>query len=226
MVRPWSWARRWRAWFSNLGRDEICASGGKSELPPLKSFPGYATIILVARQQTLTLPAVSSPAITENGFRIPERQIPEKSITFDTEIAGALIEAARQTAESAYAPYSNFRVGAAVVMADDSRSAIFSGCNVENASYGATVCAERNAIFSAAATGFRRIGMLALSTIDSLDAALEGRSPCGVCRQVIGEFADENTLILIDTAASEVIGDLLDIDRLLPWRFALSVRSE
>lgn len=176
-------------------------------------------------QQTITLPAVTRSAITENGFRIPGRGIPEKSITLDAALAVELIHASRNAAESAYAPYSNFRVGAAVVMADDSRSAIFSGCNVENASYGATVCAERNAIFSAAAAGYRRIEMLALSTIDSLNGPLEGRSPCGVCRQVIGEFADQETLILIDTGEDEVIGDVLDLDRLLPYRFALNTEG-
>lgn len=173
-------------------------------------------------QETIIFPAVSRPSVlTDGGFRIPGRAIPEKVIAFDRERANALLDAARKAAEGAYAPYSNFRVGAAVIMADDVSGYGFTGCNVENASYGATACAERNAIFAATAAGFRWIAMLALSTIDSLNSPLEERSPCGVCRQVISEFADEDSLFLIDTAEEQVLADFLEIDRLLPHRFVL-----
>ncbi|NNE93740.1 MAG: cytidine deaminase [Verrucomicrobiales bacterium] len=130
-----------------------------------------------------------------------------------------LIAAAREAAGRAYAPYSKFRVGAAVKMAED--ETVFSGCNIENASYGGTVCAERTAIFAAVATGLRKIETLALTVLDAPeDAELKDRSPCGICRQVIREFADDDlTRILIDRGNDS--WDLLTIEELLPHGFRL-----
>jgi cytidine deaminase len=147
--------------------------------------------------------------------------IPEKTITLELSLLTRLKNAARSAAAAAFAPYSNFHVGAAVVMADDPDGEIFTGCNVENASYGATLCAERNAITTAAARGFRIIRCLAVSTVDSLAAPLPGRSPCGLCRQVIRGFADDSTVVLIDTAEDGKLGDTLDVERLLPFGFRL-----
>ena len=89
---------------------------------------------------------------------------------------------AYQTSKNAYCPYSHFPVGAAVE-GDDGK--IYFGCNVENTSYGLTICAERNAIFSAVANGCKKIRSLVL-------VATEGHNtgPCGACRSVIDEFAD------------------------------------
>src|SRR4051812_11099766 len=90
-----------------------------------------------------------------------------------------LAEAARAASEHAYCRYSNFRVGAAVLSSD---GAIAAGCNVENASFGLTICAERNAIFSAIASGARTIVALSLYT-----PTLRLVTPCGACRQVLAE---------------------------------------
>ena len=102
----------------------------------------------------------------------------------------ALIAAARQTRENAHAAYSNFRVGAAL-RATSGR--IFGGCNVENATYGLTVCAERVAIFKAISEGERGFDAIAVVTdTDSLTA------PCGACRQLIWEFCGDVPVVLAD----------------------------
>jgi len=98
-----------------------------------------------------------------------------------------LLAAAKQAREKAYAPYSSFRVGAAV-LASDGR--IFSGCNVENASLGLTCCAERNAIFAMVAAGEREIREILV-----IGGTEEFLPPCGACRQVIAEFASPAAVI-------------------------------
>jgi cytidine deaminase len=118
----------------------------------------------------------------------------------------ALLAAARSAAAQAYAPYSDFRVGAAVLIGDDT----FTGCNIENASYGLTVCAERVAIFKAVSGGHRRIEALAVACIDApAGAPPETCMPCGACRQVIAEFADPDTPIYVDGVGVYRAGDLL-----------------
>ncbi len=99
-----------------------------------------------------------------------------------------LISAARQARENAHAPYSNFRVGAAL-RATSGR--IFGGCNVENATYGLTVCAERVAIFKAISEGER--GFDAISVVTDTDALTP---PCGACRQLIWEFCGDIPVIM------------------------------
>jgi cytidine deaminase len=101
----------------------------------------------------------------------------------------ALVETAYQVREMAYAPYSNFKVGAAILTAD---GRIFGGANVENASYGLSICAERSAVFSAVTAGVKRILAVAVCTEN-------GVSPCGACRQVLGEFAGDIPVWLCDT---------------------------
>ncbi len=98
-----------------------------------------------------------------------------------------LIERARRASERAYCPYSRFRVGAAV-LADDGE--ILDGCNVENASYGLTLCAERNAIVQAVARGKARIKAVVVYTPTPTPTA-----PCGACRQVINEFGPDARVV-------------------------------
>lgn len=91
-----------------------------------------------------------------------------------------LIQAAIETRKQSYSPYSNFAVGAAVLSND---GYIYGGCNIENASYGLTNCAERTAIFNAVSDGKRNLS--AIAVVADTDRPC---SPCGACRQVIGEF--------------------------------------
>jgi cytidine deaminase len=93
-----------------------------------------------------------------------------------------LLRLARAAMKHAYAPYSRFRVGAAILLSD---GRIFSGCNVENASYGLTICAERNAVFSAVAGSSKKPEIVAAAVVNHRGIAC---SPCGACRQVLAEF--------------------------------------
>lgn len=175
----------------------------------------------------LVLPAVAFPASpAAEGFVAIGFSIPEKRIRFDRAMAGELVYAARSAADTAYAPYSKFSVGAALVMADDPSASVFTGANVENSSYSGTICAERTALAHAAASGFRQLAMIAVSCVDALDGPAAHRSPCGICRQVIREFADEETLILLDTAETDLIAEVLDIHRLLPHGFTFRPPEE
>ncbi len=123
-----------------------------------------------------------------------------------------LLEAARQAQERAYAPYSKFYVGAAVLT---SQGRIFTGCNVENASYGLTICAERSAIFTAVE---QTRGPLALRAVAVVNRAQLPCSPCGACRQVIAEFGRDVAVIYQGKNGFEES----NIDDLLPESFRLS----
>ena len=103
-------------------------------------------------------------------------------------VQAKLLRLAKKTMKNAHAPYSKFRVGAAVLL---SNGKIFSGCNVENASYGMTNCAERTAIFSAVAQLGPKIEIRAVSVVNDQGVPC---SPCGACRQVIYEFGPEATI--------------------------------
>lgn len=120
-----------------------------------------------------------------------------------------LLQAALAARVQAYAPYSEFAVGAAVLTAD---GRIFSGCNIENASYGLSCCAERCAIFNAVAAGQRQIAALCVVADTPLPVA-----PCGACRQVMAEFKIPK-IILANTK-----GDIkcCTLAELLPYSFEL-----
>lgn len=127
---------------------------------------------------------------------------------FDPSVLSALKTAAREAATRAYCPYSRFQVGAAV-LSDD--GLISSGCNVENASYGLTLCAERNAIFQAVGRGQRVIRAVVVYTPTSKPTA-----PCGACRQVINEFGPEAIVICVCDGPEVIEAALPD---LLPGAF-------
>lgn len=114
-----------------------------------------------------------------------------------------LIDQALTVRQHAYAPYSNYLVGAALLSADGQ---IFTGVNVENASYGLTNCAERTAVFKMVTAGQRHIAAMAI-------AGSAGVTPCGACRQVLAEFAtDDLPIYLVDTAGDireTTLGELL-----------------
>lgn len=104
-------------------------------------------------------------------------------------ICASLTHRALDARQNAYAPYSHFAVGAALVAADGE---IYGGVNVENASYGLTICAERAAVSAAVAAGQNRFLALAVATPG-------GQPPCGACRQVLAEFCDDLPILLVDT---------------------------
>ena len=108
----------------------------------------------------------------------------------DSVLEDALCVAALAATEKAYAPYSRFQVGAALLCADGS---IVLGCNVENASYGLCLCAERTAIGNAIVAGHRHFTAIAVAT-----SSTPPSSPCGMCRQVLAEFASDMPVVLVN----------------------------
>src|ERR1700682_3677231 len=108
--------------------------------------------------------------------------------TLPANVRERLLQSARRVMKNAHAPYSKFRVGAAILL---SNGKVFSGCNVENASYGMTNCAERTAIFSAVAQLGPKIEIRAVSVVNDQGVPC---SPCGACRQVIYEFGPDATI--------------------------------
>jgi cytidine deaminase len=122
-----------------------------------------------------------------------------------------LIDEAIEARENAYVKYSGFKVGAVVV---DEKGNHYRGANVENASYGLTNCGERTAIFSAVTNGMKNIAAICI-VADTTGPV----SPCGACRQVIKEFAKEDTSIILSNLKKEY--KVLSIEDLLPYGFEL-----
>lgn len=125
--------------------------------------------------------------------------------------AAIMAQKACEVMQNAYAPYSKYRVGACVLAEDDT---MYVGCNVENASYGLTICAERSAIFSLISAGRKKIKAIALA-----GSGEELGSPCGACRQVIREFAAPDAPIYLCDARTKQVAATTNIQNLLPNSF-------
>jgi cytidine deaminase len=123
-----------------------------------------------------------------------------------------LIEVARKASDRAYAPYSNFRVGAAIALDDGT---VVTGCNVENASYGLTICAERAAVFAAVAAGMKVVPRIAVAVVSPTDEK-QSLMPCGACLQVLSEFMPADGTILVSGRGE------FRLNELLPQSFSFS----
>jgi len=140
-------------------------------------------------------------------------ELAEASKTDVETIINVLIEIARNTRENAYAPYSNYKVGAALLT---SEGTVYSGCNVENAAYGMSICAERTAVVKAISEGMREFEAIAIVTEDA-------GTPCGACRQFLSEFGSDIMVILADTHGKYT---LATVGELLPFAFELKEKGD
>ena len=124
-----------------------------------------------------------------------------------------LMELALQARESSYSPYSHFRVGAALLCADDS---VYTGCNIENAAFTPGICAERTAIYKAVSEGKRAFIAIAIAG-GSEDSAPALTAPCGVCRQVMQEFCAPDFMIYMGRGDDSY--EAVPLEQLLPYGF-------
>ena len=122
-----------------------------------------------------------------------------------------LLALARDAAQQAHSPYSHFQVGAALLTRDGQ---VFCGCNVENASYGLTICAERTAICSAIAAGYRDFTSIAI-------VATRTATPCGACRQFLAEFVKPTFRVLVGALSEPERHQVYSMEELLPHHFVL-----
>jgi len=134
-------------------------------------------------------------------------------MTLTPDLARRLLQAAAGALDHAYAPYSNYRVGAAILT---DQGDVVAGCNVENASYGLTTCAERTAVFSAVRDGCRRIRAVAVVTPGESPAY-----PCGACRQVLSEFCASDCPVLVARDGDLDHPEQTTLGELLPKSFRL-----
>jgi cytidine deaminase len=130
-------------------------------------------------------------------------------------VLDGLVARATEARTRAYAPYSRYLVGAAIATKD---GRVYAGCNVENSTFGASICAERNAVVQMVAAGDRQIAAVAVVTGD------EGASPCGICRQVLAEFADDDVPVVMVGLEAEggEAGRVVRLGDLLPFAFRLA----
>lgn len=128
----------------------------------------------------------------------------------------SLCQKAEEALENSYSPYSHYRVGAAV-LAESGK--IYSGCNIENVSYGAANCGERTALFKAISEGERKFLALAIFT----DVGNSPPFPCGICRQVLSEFCSEDMPIIVFDGEKSVFN--LTLGELMPYTFELKYEN-
>ncbi|MCA9192161.1 MAG: cytidine deaminase [Planctomycetales bacterium] len=133
------------------------------------------------------------------------------TVELSPDVAQKLFAAALAVQQRAYAPYSKFLVGAALLTSDNR---IFSGCNIENASYGLCLCAERSAIAAAVSAGVRSWRAVAVASRGAV-------TPCGACRQVLSEFGLDYPIFLLDSQLNGQLTQRLTVAELLPGAFRL-----
>jgi cytidine deaminase len=152
------------------------------------------------------------PSVVSFGMHLSEKCYSLKDMPDDPKSAAQLMDAAREAASHAYAPYSKFRVGAALLFDDGS---VVTGCNVENMSYGLTSCAERNALFRAVSESGadRKIVAVAVTNLNG-----EASPPCGACRQVLSEFTAPHAVV---SFAGKNGVESRPFKELLPFQFEL-----
>ena len=133
----------------------------------------------------------------------------------DERVVRQLVEKAIEMTSFSYAPYSNFTVGAAL-LTDEGE--IYTGCNIENAAYGPSNCAERTAVFKAVSEGKKNFK--AIAVVGGLNKKIEDYcSPCGVCRQVLAEFCDKDFKVIMAKSLDDI--KILTLGDLLPESFSL-----
>ena len=124
-----------------------------------------------------------------------------------------LLNKAKETMNNAYAPYSHFKVGAAILTEE---GLVYTGCNVENASYGATICAERTAAVKAVSEGYIKFSKVAIVSSEGTYTY-----PCGVCRQFLSEFMTKDSVIIVEDEKEGI--KEIPFKELLPLSFSLNV---
>lgn len=151
----------------------------------------------------------TSPRRTPNR-RTAKKPAAKRGVQISPALLDQLVEEAKAVRENAYAPYSRYRVGAAIVTKSGS---LYVGCNVENSTFGATICAERSAVVQMIANGESEPVACAVVTED-------GGSPCGICRQVLAEFAADMPIVMVglDSPDGES-GKVVQLAELLPIAF-------
>lgn len=123
-----------------------------------------------------------------------------------------IIEKAKEARNASYSPYSNFKVGCAILMKNGD---YVLGCNVENSSYGLSICAERNAMFQMVSRGYKKEDAVAICIIGATDTPI---SPCGACRQVMEELLPKNCRVILTNLKNDV--KEMTIEELLPYSFS------
>jgi cytidine deaminase len=143
-----------------------------------------------------------------------KKKLTTKKTKIDLELFDVLVQEAKEVRKRSYSPYSKYAVGAAIATR---KGSVFIGTNVENASFGATICAERSAVMAMIAAGEREPIACAVVTGDR-----EPASPCGICRQVLAEFNDDIPIAMVGLGSREgETGRVLSLSELLPHQFKL-----